>query len=152
MTVPDEIMLRIGKGVELGQRGDRDDARRLFSALWDEIGATGDPLHRCALAHSMADVQDDPRDELLWDTRALEAADSITDERARQAGVESSVAGFYPSLHLNIAEAHRKLGDLDSARDHLERGLAAVDALGDDGYGRMIKDALDRLAARLTSA
>ncbi|MEU2868830.1 hypothetical protein ABZ769_06435 [Streptomyces olivoreticuli] len=148
-TAPDAMMAEIGRGVGLGQSGERERARRLFAGLWEEIGPDGDALYRCALAHSMADVQDDVREELAWDLRALEAADLITDERARRAGVPSSVAAFYPSLHLNLAEAYRKLGDLDRARDHLERGQAAAGELGDDGYGKMIKDGLSRLADRL---
>jgi hypothetical protein len=146
---PDAIMTRIGKGIELSQRGERDAARDIFSQVWDEIGPSGDALHRCALAHWMADVQDDVHEELVWDLRALEAADSVTDERAQQAGVTGSVRGFYPSLHLNLGETYRKLGDHYRARDHLERGRAAAGALGDDGYGQMVKGGLDRLADRL---
>ncbi|MER5623560.1 hypothetical protein ABT061_21240 [Streptosporangium sp. NPDC002544] len=152
MAEPDVTMARIGQGMALGQSGERAAARRLFSELWQEIGATGDPLHRCALAHSMADVQDDAHEELLWDLRALEAADLITDARARQAGVTGPASGFYPSLHLNLGDVYRRLGDLDRARDHLRRGRAAVDALGDDGYGQMIRQGLDRLADRLQTA
>ncbi|MET8054429.1 hypothetical protein ABZU75_43330 [Streptosporangium sp. NPDC005286] len=152
MTEPDVTMAKIGQGMELGQSGERAAARRLFSELWQEIGATGDPLHRCALAHSMADVQDDAHEELLWDLRALEAADLITDARARQAGVTGPASGFYPSLHLNLGDVYRRLGDLDRARDHLRRGRAAVDALGDDGYGQMIRQGLDRLADRLPTS
>jgi hypothetical protein len=146
---PDVIMVRIGEGIDLGQRGERAAARALFSQVWEEIGPTGDAFHRCALAHSMADVQDDPYEELVWDLRALEAADSITDERARRAGVATPVSGLYPSLHLNLGEVYRKLGQFDRARDHLERGRAAAVSLSDDGYGRMIMRALDRLAGRL---
>jgi hypothetical protein len=97
----------------------------------------------------MADVQDDVSEELLWDLRALEAAGTITEERARQAGVQGTVRGLYPSLHLNVGECYRKLGDIASARRHLERGRAAVGALSDDGYGRTIKSGLARLAERL---
>ncbi|GAB2477649.1 hypothetical protein [Streptosporangium sandarakinum] len=152
MTGSDAMMARIGQGIELGHRGEREAARLLFSGLWDEIGASGDPMHRCALAHSMADVQDDVREELLWDLRALEAAELITDERARQAGVIGSASGLYPSLHLNLADAYHRLGDLGRARDHLARGRAAVGALGDDGYGQMIRRGLDRLADRLAAS
>ncbi|MEP7036220.1 MAG: hypothetical protein ABI934_11580 [Actinomycetota bacterium] len=100
----------------------------------------------------MADVQDDVHVELVWDLRALEAADLLTDERVAQAGAMSPVAAFYPSLHLNLGECYRKLGNLDLARENLERGHAAVGSLGDDGYGRMIKGGLDRLGERLASA
>jgi tetratricopeptide (TPR) repeat protein len=146
-------MTQIGRGVELSQRGEREAARQLFAEVWEQIGREdGDPFHRCGLAHAMADVQDDVQDELVWDLRALEAADLITDERAARAGVMSPVAGFYPSLHLNLGECYRKLGELDRAREHLERGQAAVGALADDGYGQMIRGGLDRLNERLATA
>ena len=115
MTEPDATMTRIGKSIELNQHGEREAARAVFAQVWSDIGEeSGDPFHRCALAHSMADVQDDVHDELVWDLRALEAADLMTDERAAQAGVTGPVAGFYPSLHLNLGECYRKLGDLDA--------------------------------------
>jgi tetratricopeptide (TPR) repeat protein len=143
-------MQRVGEGIELSQSGNREAARCLFSEVWEQIGGDrGDPFHRCALAHSMADVQDDVGDELRWDQWALAAADLLTDERAATAGVTSPVAGFYPSLHLNLGECYRKLGNYEQARQHLEAGLAAVDALPDDGYGRMISGGLQRLAQRL---
>ncbi|MEW6154674.1 MAG: hypothetical protein AB1673_11890 [Actinomycetota bacterium] len=143
-------MVRIGEGLKLSQRGEREAARSVFAEVWSDIGEEdGDPLHRCALAHAMADVQDDVSEELVWDLRALEAAGMVTEERARQAGVQGTVTGFYPSLHLNLGECYRKLGDIASARWHLERGRAAVGALSDDGYGRTIRNGLERLAERL---
>lgn len=148
----DEIVSRVGQAIGLAQQGRRTEARALISRLWADIGADGDPLHRCALAHHMADVQDDPRDELTWDLRALEAAESVTDERAAAAGVTGPVAGFYPSLHLNLGEDYRKLGDAVEARRHLDLGRQAASFLGDDPYGSMIKAGLDGLAVRLTSA
>jgi tetratricopeptide (TPR) repeat protein len=148
---PDETMIRIGKGMQLSQQGQTDQARDLFTQLWEAIGPDGDPFHQLAVAHWMADVQDDPHQELIWDLRALQAADLVTDERASQGGVTSSVQGFYPSLHLNLGEAYRKLGDLPAARHHLELGRAATPALNNDGYGTMITNGLESLASRLNS-
>ncbi|MGI8903357.1 MAG: hypothetical protein ACR2IP_06815 [Solirubrobacteraceae bacterium] len=153
MTDPDATMIQIAEGMRLGQRGEREAARAVLTGVWSEIGGErGDPFHRCALAHAMADVQDDVHDELTWDLRALEAADLITDERAAQAGVRGPVSGFYPSLHLNLGEGYRKLGDLDRAREHLVHGQEAVGALADDGYGQLIRNGLQRLRQRLDSA
>ncbi len=90
-------------------------------------------------------------DELVWDLRALQAADLLTDERASQAGMAGSVSGFYTSLHLNLGAVYRRLGDLDRARAHLELGRAALGALGDDSYARTVRDGLDRLADRLSA-
>lgn len=152
MTVPDETMTRIGEGIGFSQRGERVAARRVFAQLWSDIGgADGDPLYRCALAHSMADVQDDVREELRWDLLALAAADLITDQRVTDAGIEGGAAGFYPSLHLNIGECYRRLGRFDEAAEHLRLGLAALPALADGGYAAMIDDGLRRLADRLGS-
>jgi hypothetical protein len=146
---PDQVMVEIGRGIELQQRGEREAARMLFADIWSRIGADGDPLHRCALAHSMADVQELPEDELCWDLRALDAADSISDDRARMAGIAGTVAVFFPSLHLNLGDVYRRLGDLDNARKHLTWGREWLPALGDDGYAAMIVAGLDRLASRL---
>ncbi|MET7400317.1 hypothetical protein ABZS66_43210 [Dactylosporangium sp. NPDC005572] len=149
----DPTMVRIGNGVELHHGlGQRAAARDVFAEIWEEIGGEqGDPLHVCVLAHSMADVQDDVHQELLWDQRALAAADLLTDDRVAQAGVPLSVAGLYPSLHLNLADCYRRLGDLGRAREHLRQAQSRIGALGDDGYGQLIRNGLQRLSQQLTS-
>ncbi len=143
-------MERIGTGLGLSQRSERDAARRVFQGVWSDIGGeSGDAFHRCAVAHAMADVQDDVGHELVWDLRALDAVTSITDERAAQAGVAVSVGGFLPSLHLNLADCYRRLGDPVRAWEHVREGRDALGALGDDGYRQMVEGGLDRLAGRL---
>jgi hypothetical protein len=107
---PGAIMQRIGDAVALDYAGNREGARARLAALWDEMHPDGDALHRCMIAHYMADMQADPRQELLWDRRALEAAGSLTGAGAKE---------YHPSLHLNLAEGYRKLGDWDAAREHL---------------------------------
>lgn len=147
----DPIMARIGEAVALHHhRGQRDAAREEFARIWEDIGGEkGDPLHVCVLAHSMADVQDDVREELVWDLRALAAADSITSESAAQAGVTLPVTGLYPSLHLNAGECYRKLGDVSRAREHLERARETIGVLADDDYGRLIRGGLEELERNL---
>ncbi|MGW7531385.1 hypothetical protein [Amycolatopsis sp. NPDC054798] len=147
--VTDPVLVRIGEAAQLNHRGERDAARDLFDRLWAEIGEQGDPLHRCTLAHAMADAQDDPRQELAWDQRALAAADLLTDARLAEAGVPLPAAGLYPSLHLNVAECYRKLGDLGRARESLQRARATIGALGDDEYGQLIRNGLREAAERL---
>ncbi|MET8145988.1 tetratricopeptide repeat protein [Sphaerisporangium sp. NPDC005288] len=147
----DPTLTRIGQAVDLHHgQGQRDAARDLFAQIWDDIGGEqGEPLHVCVLAHSMADVQDDVHQELVWDLRALAAADRVTDDQVAQAGVPLPVAGLYPSLHLNLSECYRKLGDLDRAREHFQQARAGMGALGDDGYGQLIRGGLERLAEQL---
>ena len=148
--ITDPTLIRIGAAVQLNHQGKRDDARVLFAEIWDEIGGEqGDPLHVCTLAHAMADAQDDVREELVWDQRALAAVGMLTDARVAEAGIPLPVAGLYPSLHLNLSECYRKLGDLDRAREHLQQAQDTIGALGDDEYGKMIKDGMARIVEQL---
>ncbi|MEV2246134.1 hypothetical protein [Streptomyces sp. NPDC049970] len=78
----DAVMTRIGQAIMLLHAGDREEARNRFGTIWSEIGEYGDDLHRCTLAHYMADTQDDPGDELAWDLRALTAAEGLAERPA----------------------------------------------------------------------
>ncbi|MFJ9632697.1 hypothetical protein ACIRU8_33835 [Streptomyces sp. NPDC101175] len=154
-AAPDALLTRIGQVVMLHHGGDREEARERLLGLWAELGEDGDPLHRCTLAHYLADTQDDPSDELAWDLRALSAADELTDGRApgdtgRQGA--SAVRAFYPSLHLNLAADYVKLGRSDAARTHLRRARGACAVLTDDGYGNGVRAAIGRLELRLDTA
>ncbi|MGW2055985.1 hypothetical protein ACWCOZ_19080 [Streptomyces sp. NPDC001840] len=143
-------MTRIGQAVMLLHGGDREEARNRFGVLWTEIGETGDPLHRCTLAHYMADTQDDPGDELAWDLRALTVADGIGGgERSVRGGGGPAVRAFYPALHLNLAADYVKLQRPDAARLHLDRAREAADTLGECGYGQGVRAGIDRLERRL---
>jgi hypothetical protein len=137
----DDVLVAIDAGLRQHIGGDRAGAYATFTALWASIGPDGDPLHRVALAHHMADVCDDPAEELEWDLRALEAAGAMTDS--------ATARGFYPSLHLNLGEDYRKLGDVAVAREHLALARAHLGALADDDYAAGLRLALDGLAERL---
>ncbi|MEU6245536.1 MULTISPECIES: tetratricopeptide repeat protein [unclassified Streptomyces] len=142
-AAPDALLTRIGQVVMLHHGGDREEARRRLLELWAETAEAGDPLHRCTLAHYLADTQDDPDAELAWDLRALSAAQELT-------GADPApVGGFYPSLHLNLAADYLKLGRSDAARTHLRRARHAADSLADDGYGTGVRAAISRLELRL---
>src|SRR4051794_28265202 len=147
------MMTRIGQAVMLHHGGDREEARGRFLDLWAEIGEDGAPLHRCTLAHYLADTQDDPSDELAWDLRALSAAEELaeelTEDRAPGADGPSAVRAFYPSLHLNLAADYVKLGHSEAARTHLRRARGAAGALGEDRYGDGVRAAISRLELRL---
>ena len=149
MLATDDTMTRIGKGIELARKGKRVQARVLFEAIWRELEPDGDELRRCALAHSMADVQDDPNEELEWDLTALDAARRVTDEDVRQAGLAGGIADFYPSLYLNLADVHNRLGNYIDARAYLALAREHLARLAVGDYRRMLADALDRVAMRM---
>jgi hypothetical protein len=146
-AAPDAVLTRIGQVVMLHHGGDREEARSRFLDLWAEIGEDGDPLHRCTLAHYLADTQDDPGDELAWDLRALSAAEELAGGHA--GGDPASVQGFFPSLHLNLAADYVKLGRAEAARSHLRSARSAAGSLPHDGYGEGVRSAISRLALRL---
>lgn len=139
----DAVMTRIGQAVILLHAGDREEARNRLGEIWTEIGEEGDCLHRCTLAHYMADAQDDPADELAWDLRALTAAGGP--------GPPQAVRVFYPSLHLSLATDYVKLRRPEAARIHLARARAATAALADDGYGNGVRAAIARLERRIAA-
>ncbi|WP_330176968.1 hypothetical protein OG875_27815 [Streptomyces sp. NBC_01498] len=155
--VEGSVPTRIGQAVMLLHGGDREEARNRFGELWAEIAECGEPLHRCTLAHYMADTQDDPGDELAWDLRALTAAEGPS-STARTSPPSPELRAFYPSLHLNLAADYLKLHRPDTARLHLSLAREAAHALGDDGdaapgredaYGDGVRAAIRRLERRL---
>ena len=151
-TGTDQVMDRIMQATALHQRGDPAAATAAFTALWAEIGPDGDPLHVVALAHYFADVHDDPAARQEWDLRALAAADALTDDRARTYHASLDVAGFYPSLHANVADNHAALGEYDLARAHLAMARELQDRLGQDAYGELVREYLDKIEARLAAS
>ena len=147
--IDDDVMGRVTAVVQ-GQAGDRAAARRELAALWTEVEQSGgDAFHRCVIAHFLADLQDDVRDELMWDERALAAVAGVTDERAQEYHPSLQVRGFLPSLYLSLADDHRRLGDAARAHELLERARGTVDALGDDAYGGLVRSGLDNVARAL---
>ncbi|UWP87511.1 hypothetical protein [Dactylosporangium fulvum] len=142
-------MAGIVAAVELGRSGQRARARDALTALWERIGADGDALHRCTLAHYLADLQDTAEAELMWDERALAAVGGLTDERARQYHSSLQVRGFLPSLHLNLADDHRRLGDPEAAREHLAAARDLSRHLPGDQYGDLVRDGIRNVTRAL---
>ncbi|MEU3949967.1 hypothetical protein [Streptomyces sp. NPDC029526] len=147
----DAVLTRIGQVVMLHHAGDREEARHRLLGLWAEIG-DGDPLHRCTLAHYLADTQDDPEAELAWDLRALTAAEEALRSGPEVSGASAEVRALYPALHLSLATDYAGLGRPDAARSHLRRARGAAVALADDSYGEGVRAAIRRLEIRLGEA
>lgn len=136
-------MARVTAAVQRGRAGEREGARQELETMW--AGVAQDDFHRCVIAHFLADLQDDVRDELRWDERALAAVDGVTDERAREFDPRLQVRGFLPSLYVSLADDHRRLGDPDRAHEFLGRARATSDALGRDAYGDLVRGILDQV-------
>ncbi|MER6161840.1 hypothetical protein ABT147_41120 [Streptomyces sp. NPDC001868] len=140
-------MEAIGRAVAEGRAGDVASARRKLLDLWNEIGVTGDPLHRCTLAHHLADLYPaDPARALAWDVRALDAADAMTQRRVQEHDAGLRIAGFYPSLHLNLADTYRRLASFEAAAAHIDAAGRHAPHLARDAYGDLIRGAIDQVA------
>ncbi|WP_122982169.1 hypothetical protein [Actinoplanes teichomyceticus] len=135
-------MEEIRRAQEMNLGGDRAGARATLERLWE---TADDALHRCTIAHYLADLQGSVEDELRWDELALREFPGLTDERAREYDATWQARAFLPSLHLNLADVHRRAGNRGRARHHLTEAVAALDALPADDYGAMIRDALDEV-------
>ena len=165
---------RIGQAVILHRGGDREEARKRLGQLWTELDQGGSPLHRTTVAHYLAQTQDEPEAGLAWDLRALAEADTLLGGRAESDSGETSgrapvaracvdaeqtsgegeslaVRSFYPRLHLSLAGAYARLGEVAAARCELVRTRSALDALGMDQHGADLFAAADRLERRLAA-
>ncbi|NXY98768.1 hypothetical protein HYE82_31200 [Streptomyces sp. BR123] len=147
---PDPTMEAIGRAVTEGQAGGIASARRKLLDLWSAIGVTGDPLHRCTLAHHLADLYEHPARALVWDVRALDAADALTEERLQEHQANLRVEDFRPSLHLNLADNHRRLGSFDAAAEHIRAAEEHVPRLPPDPYGDLLRTAIGEVADAIT--
>lgn len=129
------------EGIALREQGRSPEAKALLETLIAEVEGGDDAFAKVFLAHSMADVQEDPEQELAWDLRALAFMDDLTDQRAVERGNAGGRNALLPSLHLNLAVDYRRLGDDANARRHYELGQAHLGALSDDAYGDSIRTA-----------
>lgn len=147
----DPTMTAITTAVTRGRDGDVARAREDLLAIWADIGVLGDPLRRCTLAHHLADLYADPAAALVWDVRALDAAVALTDQRAQEHHASLQVAGFYPSLHLNLADDLRRLGAFETAAEHITAAEEHTAALPSGAYGDMIRTAISEVRAAITA-
>jgi len=144
MTGWDEVIAAVGRaqqGLPGGHEG-----------LLEQWRATSADEHarRCVLAHYLADGEPELADEVAWDELALREHALLDDDALTAIGIPSARA-MAPSLHLNLADGYRRSGLVADAEVQLAAGLAASDALGDDGYGRMVRGGLERLAEQLAA-
>ena len=146
----DPVLDRISEALDLFNAGRRAEARSAFAAIWSEIETDGDPFHQCVLSHYMANAQDDTNAELMWNRRALAAADSIVKDRPDTASL--SVLSLYPALHLNLADALFRSGDIPGASRQVALARQASDGLKQDSHGEQVRGAIEALAARIPVA
>ncbi|MEU7634290.1 hypothetical protein AB0C34_30690 [Nocardia sp. NPDC049220] len=138
----DDRMAEVFAAVRLGGV-DQIAARQVLEKLWHETGDHADALHRCLIAHYLADLQAEAADALRWDQCALAAVFG--------AGIplDEGLRGFLPSLYLNLADSHRRVGEFEVARMQLAIARGHLDVLAADAYGALIRSRLRSIEAAL---
>lgn len=144
VPMDDPIMATIAQVQQSALQGHREQAASAYEQLWTQV-EHGRPLHRLTVAHYLADLQDDPAAELVWDERALAAAAEVTPRDPDAA----AVAPLRASLHVNAAGALHRLGREEDARRQLDAARETERALPEDGYGRLVRARMDTLTAEL---
>ncbi|MEZ4588144.1 MAG: hypothetical protein R2909_17335 [Gemmatimonadales bacterium] len=134
------VVALCARGMEAESGGDRDLAARLFLEAWERAA---DDYEACIAAHYVARHQSEPAELLRWNQVALQRADRVGDDR---------VAGFYPSLQLNLGFALERSGDRMGARDAYLAAAARLERLPEDRYGEIVRDGVRRALARVRAA
>lgn len=140
-----ETLERIKGAFRLFCHAERAEGRQQLLQIWDELEPDGDVFARILAAHYLADTEYDVQAELEWDRRALEVAESVTGDHPSA----SAVRAFLPSLYLNLADDHRRLGEFQAAQRHLDLGYEHGGGLGLDAYGQHVRAALIRVGAQI---
>ncbi len=139
MDPENPIVKLCADGMQAEFEGRLERARALFAQAWQEHR---DDFEACIAAHYLARHQDDPQDALYWNQLSLQHAEAVTD---------GSVAGFYPSLYLNMGYSHEILNNLDEAARYYTLAAARLDSLPEDDYGEVVRDAVARGQARIAA-
>jgi len=137
-------------GIVASQSGRVAEAEEHLSAAWEACGDNEHAL-RCIVAHYLADAQDEVWSELEWDRRALEAHAHVRDAELAPLGIPSAKA-FLPSLHLNLGDVWLRAGNPVEAERHVLEAQVALDELGDDQYGAMVRKGVASLSRRVAEA
>jgi tetratricopeptide (TPR) repeat protein len=115
-------------GMQAEGRGDFELAHALFAEAWEKAR---DNYERCIAAHYLARHQVTPQNTLQWNEASLQFAEAVGDAR---------VAAFYPSLLLNLGQAHEQLGNSAQAKRYYDLAAAQAERLPEDRYGRIVRD------------
>lgn len=129
------------------------ERKQMLESVWSRI-EPNDHTARCIAAHYIADVQDEVDAEVEWDEVSLAESAHVSDADLQAVHSSLTVAGFMPSLHLNLGEGYRRQGRFAEAAERLQTSREfdfALDSAVDPAYATGIRDAQDALAVRIAS-
>lgn len=109
------------QGIGMEERGNPQEARRLFLHAWSEAA---NDFERFLAAYHVARLQELAQNRLQWFETTLQLAWRIYDDAVKPA---------VPFLHSHIAQCHEALGDLVNAEQHHTRARSTTIEPSDKG-------------------
>ncbi len=116
-------------------------AVELFEETWAELVSRAQHFSASHVAHMAGTTDPDPERKLLWNERAIAAADA---EPGRD-----GIAWFYPSLYNNLAYSLVLLGRRDEALRAERTAWSHIGALEPGPYADQVRSAIQRRLAEL---
>ena len=108
------VRLLLERGRTFNSAGDTDSARPLFNEAWERARQAGEDYHAVDAAHMLGICE--PVDaSLMWNNRAMEAAEASGDPRAK---------GWLGALYNNMGWTYHDAGEYEKALELFEKGLA----------------------------
>ncbi len=140
MDPKNPVVAMCSEGMLAESEGRAAEAKELFERAWQ---SATDDYEACIAAHYLARHQETMEQTLAWNEECLRRAELVGDER---------IAGFLPSLYLNLGHSHEELGDAEKARAFYLRAEKHLTAVPDGDYGDMIRDGVARALERTSSS
>ncbi|MFN8469965.1 MAG: hypothetical protein U0X20_30705 [Caldilineaceae bacterium] len=126
-------MVRLcAEGIAAEGQKRHEDAAALYREAW---AIHSNDYEACIAAHYLAREQETLQESLKWNQLALDHALAAPDEQ---------VAGFLPSLYLNLGWSHEVLGDSGQARTCYLAGAARLAELPPGAYTDVVRDGITR--------
>ncbi|MXY47724.1 MAG: tetratricopeptide repeat protein [Gemmatimonadetes bacterium] len=114
VTQTARIRLLLERGRIFNSAGDTDSARPLFKEAWELARKAGEDNHAVDAAHMLGICE--PADaSLMWNNKAMEAAEASDGPRAR---------GWLGALYNNTGWTYHDAGEYEKALELFEKGLA----------------------------
>lgn len=136
---PDNPVVKLcTEGMQAEAQGRPDVARDLFLQAWT---SSTDDYEACIAAHYVARHQPTPVETLHWNLESLTRAEHVGDDR---------VAGFYPSLYLNMAYSYELSGNDAEAIRYYDMAEASAEDLPDGRYADIVRYGIAEGKKRVT--
>jgi tetratricopeptide (TPR) repeat protein len=140
MDPSNPVFAMCSEGMLAESEGRAVEAKELFGRAWE---AATDDYEACIAAHYLARHQETREQTLAWNEESLRRAERVGGER---------IAGFLPSLYLNLGHSHEELGDAEKARAYYLLAVEHLSAVPDGEYGDMVRDGVARAPERTESS